>query len=266
MRFLRLIDSLAHPLIRDEAELRSYVVKVSVSCALVALGVDIVNHVIFFVGWAEALRSWSITVLLSVSLAFAVSRAIARSHLKLHRLKDGFETLSRIDPLTGLLNRRALLESVGRSVPAALALVIADIDSFKRVNDTFGHLVGDRVIREVAAILVDELGDLGRVGRLGGEEFALIAELAEEGLLRLRLEQARLRIGLARVGVPEGEAARVTISIGLAIADAAVDFDRLYASADQALYAAKAAGGDRIVTAAASVAPAARNAADARAG
>jgi len=244
MQLPRPFETLAHPVIRDTAELRTYVAKVCAVAAVVALCADVVNHLFFWASWEESLRSWAITVMISIAIAFPVSRAIARAHLALHSLKDNFEVLSRTDSLTGLLNRRALFDTADSA--RIIALVIADIDRFKNVNDTHGHLVGDRVIREIADILVGELGDLGQVGRIGGEEFALFADSTDDGLVRFRLEQARVRISLARILTREGTPVKVTISIGAAFAGAAPDLDTLYASADDALYAAKAAGGNRV--------------------
>ncbi len=247
MRLSEFVDAIAHPKIRDETELRRYVIKVCAAAIAIAFCADFVNHLVFWGGVGEAVRSWAITVVIAAAIAFPVATAIARAHLDLTRTKDEFELLSRTDPLTGLLNRRALFAAPSTGAVRFVALVIADIDRFKRVNDTYGHLIGDRVIREIADILVDELGDLGEVGRVGGEEFALITYRNEEGLLRLRLEQARLRISLADIATREEGAIHVTISIGAAHARAGQDFDAIYAEADDALYAAKAAGGNRVV-------------------
>ena len=247
MRLPGFLDALAHPVIRDESKLRAYVFKVCAVAAALAVCGDIVNQSIFWISFTEKLRSWAITLLLSVGIAYPVSRAIARAHLDLNRIKDDFETLSRTDPLTGLLNRRALFEAATAENTRIIALVIGDIDRFKRVNDTHGHLIGDRVIREIAEALKQELGDLGMVGRIGGEEFALVADKIDKDLLRLRLEQARLRISLSRIKTREAETVRVTISIGAAFAGSDHGLDELYANADRALYAAKAAGGNCVI-------------------
>lgn len=242
------LHHLTHPVIRNERELRNYVLKTCAVCVVAALAADVANQLVFFVNLTESLRSWTITMLLSGGIAYPVSRAIGKAHLDLYRTKEAFEALSRIDPLTGLLNRRALFDIARRiNRPALMVLAIADIDRFKRVNDTHGHMVGDRVIRELSHVLTEEIGDLGHLCRLGGEEFALLATGIDEGVLRLRLEKARTRIALMQVVTREGVPVHVTISIGVAFAGHHSDIGTLYGEADKALYAAKKAGRNRIV-------------------
>ena len=215
-------------------------------CASAALAVDVVNQLIFFEDWVATLRSWSVTVVLATAIAYPVSRAIGRAHLALTRSKAEVETLSRTDELTGLLNRRALMEMASTLPPETMVLVIADIDRFKRVNDTYGHMAGDAVIRMVSRVAQAELGDLGALGRVGGEEFALLASDVSPSLLVLRLENLRTRIALTPVIAEGGTAVHVTVSAGVAIRGADRNFDDLYADADRALYDAKASGRNRI--------------------
>ena len=235
----------ARPTIRDERELIAYVLRTCLICATAALAVDVVNQMLFFEGWVATLRSWSITLALATAIALPVSRAIGRAHLALFRSKSEVETLSRTDELTGLLNRRALMQLASTQPPETMVLVIADIDRFKRVNDDFGHMAGDDVIRMVSRVAQAELGDLGHLGRLGGEEFALLATDVPPSLLVLRLEKLRTRIALTPV-VAEDGAVHVTVSAGVAIRGAGRDFDALYADADRALYEAKTSGRNRI--------------------
>lgn len=234
------------PTIRSERELTAFIVRTCIISAGAALAVDVVNQLLFFDGWTATLRSWSVTVVLATAIAYPVSRAIGRSHLALFRSKAAVETLSRTDELTGLLNRRALMQMAATEPPETMVLVIADIDRFKRVNDNYGHMTGDAVIRMVSRLAAAELGDLGAIGRLGGEEFALLASDVAPALLVLRLENLRTRIGLTPVIGEGGVPIHVTISAGVAIRGAGRDFDALYADADRALYAAKASGRNRI--------------------
>ena len=89
------------------------------------------------------------------------ARAIGKAHLELYRAKAEFEILSCTDELTGLLNRRALMQMAAAQPPETMVLVIADIDRFKRVNDCHGHMAGDAVIQMVSRVAQAELGDLG---------------------------------------------------------------------------------------------------------
>lgn len=242
----RFILKIFHPTIRSDKELAGFILRTCIICASAALAVDVVNQTVFFESWITSLRSWGITVALATAIAFPVSRAIGKAHLALFRSKAEVETLSRTDELTGLLNRRALMELVDTQPPETMVLVIADIDRFKRVNDNFGHMAGDAVIRMVSRIAQAELGDLGALGRVGGEEFALLTSDVSPSLLVLRLENLRTRIALTPVIAEGGTAVHVTISAGVALRGIGRDFDALYADADRALYAAKAAGRNRI--------------------
>src|SRR3984893_2257755 len=158
---------------------------------------------------------------------------------------------ARTDAKTGLLNagawqREAALEVTRARAQTPLAVAIADIDHFKAVNDTCGHLAGDAVLAAVSAAMRDLLRDCDLCGRFGGEEFALL-------LPRTTAAQAleiteRIRQGISQLAIPrDGTAAiRVTISIGVAVpSQAGRKLDGLLAAADHALYQAKRSGRDR---------------------
>ena len=161
---------------------------------------------------------------------------------------------ARTDAKTGLLNAGAWQREAAVEVTRAaraqtpLAVAIADIDHFKAVNDTHGHLAGDAVLAAVSAAMRDLLRDCDLCGRFGGEEFALL-------LPRTTAAQAleiteRIRQGISQLAIPrDGTAAiRVTISIGVAVpSQARRTLDDLLAAADHALYQAKRSGRDRVV-------------------
>lgn len=241
---MRKLKSLWVSEIRDERELGRYVGRTTVLSAGFALCLDIANQLTFFSDWDSALRSWAVTILVAGGIALAASRAIGRAQLALWRAKAEVEQLSRTDPLTGLLNRRALFADDG--LPDAMTLVIADIDRFKQVNDTHGHLVGDDVIRAVSRLMADHLGDLGRVGRLGGEEFAFLSSEVPLHVLARRLRAFRAAVEASSVAAG-GARVTITVSGGLAVRRDGQSFDALYAAADRALYAAKTSGRNRIL-------------------
>ncbi|HEX4849019.1 MAG TPA: diguanylate cyclase [Novosphingobium sp.] len=148
------------------------------------------------------------------------------------------------DPLTGLLNRRALLENaLELGAQAPLRLLLVDIDNFKAINDRHGHDLGDEVLREVAQALAIRADLMASVARIGGEEFAILGRADElpEALALGLLADVRA------APMPHGKP--VTVSIGLA--EAAVDDElgwrELYRRADSALYAAKQGGRNRVV-------------------
>ena len=160
-----------------------------------------------------------------------------------------------IDPLTGVGNRRHLMERAGREWQRAtrfgqpLALLMLDIDRFKRINDVHGHATGDRAICLVAKTCVEAVREIDIVGRYGGEEFVLLLpgtglEGAREVAERLRARIAALAIELDEEGAPP---LVLTASIGFAALGPDDTLEDLFASADAALYRAKGAGRNRAV-------------------
>lgn len=160
---------------------------------------------------------------------------------------------ARRDALTDLFNRRAFeelftqaVEWTDRSEGSSLALVMVDIDHFKRVNDTYGHDAGDRVLQAVARVLIKDRRATDSVARLGGEELALILpSVTTKGALEV-VERLRERIEATRVNTNAGEV-RVTASFGVALyASRGGDSATLAERADRALYAAKHGGRNRV--------------------
>jgi diguanylate cyclase (GGDEF)-like protein len=227
------------PAVRNSADLRRYVIAVTLFAWLVAVTADVVQHALQ--GDLSALPVQSFfTLIVVLAVAIPISRTMGRAHLNVHLARQEAERLSRTDPLTGLANRRAFYDAAARLNGGTIALAIADIDRFKRINDRHGHAVGDAALVAVSNIMRDEL-----VARLGGEEFGLLSAEADAKKIRERLEAFRQRVSGAPIAV-RGETIAVTVSAGFAVqADAAMD--ALYSAADRALYMAKAAGRDRVV-------------------
>lgn len=242
---LNLITRIFRASITNERELYIYVASITAICVVVALAVDVANQLTFFVDWPSCFRSWTITAILVLCLAGPISRTIGKAHLELYRAKLLAEELGRTDQLTGLPNRRALMEAANAARPETLALVIVDIDRFKRVNDTHGHLAGDAVIRAVGQMMSAELGAFGQVSRVGGEEFALLSFGAPAETLAARLIGFRERVQSTPI-VIGGLAVSVTISAGVAVTGDGDTFDKLFSEADRALYAAKTSGRNRV--------------------
>lgn len=157
------------------------------------------------------------------------------------------------DALTGVSNRRRLMEVGEKEVlrrkrsNEALAALMLDIDHFKRVNDTWGHPAGDAVIRALATRCTEIVRGSDTVGRLGGEEFAIILPMTDLARAMDLAERIRVRISAEPV-VWEGQSIPFTVSIGVADAqDSTGDFATLIGRADAALYAAKQGGRNRVV-------------------
>jgi len=158
------------------------------------------------------------------------------------------------DPLTGLLNRGAFDAAFATQIrnnrqrKRPITLVILDIDHFKHVNDTWGHPVGDQVLRVVAERLSRLVREGDVVARVGGEEFAIL--LPRIGARKAAQVAERIRADIERQSFSaSGTVFRVTLSIGLDALNGNEDPERLYARVDQALYAAKEGGRNRVVAA-----------------
>jgi two-component system, cell cycle response regulator len=189
--------------------------------------------------------------------------ARANTQIRRKRLQDRLDenyrrslSLALTDELTGLYNRRYLLAHLDEVMARAnsdgigAAVLLFDIDHFKRVNDTNGHAAGDEVLRQIAARARASVRSVDLVARLGGEEFAVV--MPETGLDIAAAVADRLRLAVASEPfalAPDGERLRVTVSVGATTAMAGgEDRDQLLRRADIALYEAKAAGRNRVVT------------------
>ena len=167
--------------------------------------------------------------------------------------REMFERTVR-DTLTGLYNRAYLLNQIGvlaersASQGIGLAVLMLDIDYFKQINDQHGHLVGDGVLRQVAAILRESTRAEDLVARFGGEEFVVVLPVSVPDLATERAERIRSNLAERRLVAP-GVEIRVTASIGLAFAgpESARNAMALITTADEALYQAKADGRNRVV-------------------
>jgi diguanylate cyclase (GGDEF)-like protein len=165
--------------------------------------------------------------------------------------REALAHLASHDPLTGLLNRRAILDALNREVSragrdgGAWALGMCGIDHFKRINDTYGHQTGDDVLREFARILSQSLRPYDSAGRMGGEEFLVIAAM-KAGADSVALF-SRLCVSITESRIPTRSGVlSITASIGVASAAPGSNADQMLEAADAALYRAKDAGRNRV--------------------
>lgn len=184
-----------------------------------------------------------------------VTNELSKKNKELETAYAELERLARHDPLTGLYNRRVLSEIMEREINRtkrsgrAFFVAIADIDNFKKINDTYGHDCGDKVLKEVANIfLTRERGirETDYVGRWGGEEFLIVlTETHYTGCFTV-LERIREEVQRAIV-IHNGVEVRITLTIGFSYAQSYLHAEELIEEADKALYIGKNSGKNKIV-------------------
>ena len=184
-----------------------------------------------------------------VAKSLAAQAVIALGNARLHSI---VERQALVDGLTGLANRRHVEEALALELARAkrfgtpLAVVLADLDDFKAINDRHGHAVGDLVLREFATVAEATLRDVDLAGRWGGEEFVLLLPGTNaDGGMELA-ERLRTAIDSRTIPLPDGASLRITASFGVSSYPAAGTADELFEHADQALYRAKASGKNRV--------------------
>jgi two-component system cell cycle response regulator len=172
------------------------------------------------------------------------------------RLRSNYEhslTLALIDPLTGLYNRRFLNAHLGTVLQQMqeqgkpVSLVVADVDHFKAVNDTYGHDAGDEVLRAVAQRILGNIRSFDMAARLGGEEFVVVMPDTPPEDAMAAAERLRAKIAESPLAAVGGRAICVTASLGVAASVRGDESAALLKRADQALYAAKRDGRNRVV-------------------
>jgi diguanylate cyclase (GGDEF)-like protein len=183
----------------------------------------------------------------------ASQAAVALDNARLH---DIVQRQAITDDLTGLVNRRRFIEALDAEIERArgfgspLAIVLADLDNFKQVNDEFGHHGGDVVLRAFADLIRSHVRDVDVCGRIGGEEFAiLLPETDSAGAARVA-ERMRRSLNAVSIALSDEHSLRTASSFGVAELGPEQSGDDLLRVADAALYQAKDEGKNRVVTAA----------------
>jgi diguanylate cyclase (GGDEF)-like protein len=200
--------------------------------------------------WYEHFDFWLMSLIalfISVLVAYVV-----QNNVELTQLKSNFEKLSQVDALTGVLNRRFFMETAviqldrSERLKSGSALLMMDLDFFKKVNDTYGHLAGDKVLQVTAAIIKGVLRPYDILGRYGGEEFVVFASDTGEENAKKLAERIRLAVAKEPIIFEKAEIS-ATISIGVTALNPSSTLNRAINYADQALYEAKNSGRNKVI-------------------
>ncbi|MGB5344924.1 MAG: GGDEF domain-containing protein [Woeseia sp.] len=194
---------------------------------------------------------------MSITLIWVAACAALR-HLAIGRhLNQQLRQQALTDPLTGLFNRRHVFACIDRELrrylryAEAFSIILIDADHFKHVNDNYGHSTGDATLRLIARVCQSSVRETDIVGRFGGEEFIILLPHTKAAAAAVVAERIRCDMRTVSQDLLDG-AVLVTLSLGITeVAPDTASFDKLLATADKALYAAKAAGRDRVVVTAA---------------
>jgi len=200
---------------------------------------------------ADFVRSTTFAVMAFATVLYTITFAFLLLSMVKERGELRHKTAALIDPLTGIANRRAFLADAEHFLARApqqqesVAVMLADLDRFKAVNDRFGHAVGDRLLQIFADTITRALRATDMSGRLGVEEFAFFTPGANAAEAERVAERIRLQFAEAACKVG-GHAVGATVSLGVAAATMPAELSDLIVAADGALYHAKAAGRNRV--------------------
>lgn len=190
--------------------------------------------------------SFIIVAVICSSVLYNEQRKLFIEKNEVNRMNEKLDHLSNTDQLTGLFNRRKIdhvvKDAFSNANSGRISVILIDLDYFKKVNDTYGHQIGDEVLKEFSDIVSDNLRDMDLAGRWGGEEFIIISKsttIMEATSIAKRLKEKVSRYTFIKD-------IKMTISIGVSSNDNCINTDTLIQQADKALYQAKEKGRDRV--------------------
>jgi len=228
-------------------------VVVAITIGSIVLSAAISAAVHFALGVSMSGLAWAVTLACPALIAPTMSWWAFDLVLKIEIAHEQLRVQSTIDHLTGLFNRRYFMERLREEIDrtqrygTSFAVAFIDIDNFKRINDEHGHLSGDEILQQLTQTCAKQVRDIDTLARIGGEEFALLLpQTTAEDAERL---VERLREGVAATRATIGDhSLEITVSIGLTSSSRGVlDVNGILRVADEALYAAKRQGKNRLV-------------------
>lgn len=217
------------------------------------IGADTLTLCFYSIFFADRLAlDLILTAVITVIVAYPITWLFLGQSARVSRLAEELREVSRTDHLTRLANRREFMVSVGatlaasRSPEGAGVLLFIDADHFKRINDTYGHGVGDEVLIALGQVIRDSVRQSDVAARIGGEEFAVFLHDAEPAVAQTVAERIRTQAHHISRAM-DLEEAGVTVSIGIARHRKGQGLEDVLRAADRSLYVAKKNGRDRIV-------------------
>lgn len=184
-----------------------------------------------------------------IKLSDSKARQLQQVNLKLKVLSDEFEFQSKHDALTGLINKGQITYLLQSHLATCdFVLLLFDLDFFKKINDEYGHIVGDHVLRGVADLVKSHMTESDYAGRFGGDEFLIIFNHVGIDEASNKAEALRTLIAVSALEL-DGVTIHVTVSMGLTLCRKMEQFTDVYVRADQSLYLAKSLGRNRVTVA-----------------
>jgi diguanylate cyclase (GGDEF)-like protein len=228
-------------------------VVVAVTIGSIALSVVISALFHLAIGLPMRGSAWAVTLICPTLIAPTMSWWAFDLVLKVERAHEQLRVQSNTDHLTGIFNRRYFMDRLREAIEetkrhgTSFAVAFIDVDNFKRINDEHGHLNGDEILKQLTQICAKQIRDVDTLARIGGEEFALLLpQTTPEEAVHL-VERLRASVAATRARVGEGWL-DVTVSIGLTSSTPDLgDVNGVLRRADEALYAAKRQGKNRLV-------------------
>jgi diguanylate cyclase (GGDEF)-like protein len=199
--------------------------------------------------------AWTVTLVCPAVIAPAMSWWSFAQVLKVERAHEQLRLLSNIDHLTGIFNRRYFMDRLRDEIARAerdgtsFAVAFIDVDNFKRINDEHGHLSGDEILQQLTRTCASHVREIDTLARIGGEEFALLLPGTTPAEAERLVERLRAGVAATRAKLGDGWL-ELTVSIGLTSSASSrdgLDINGIMRRADEALYAAKRQGKNRLV-------------------
>jgi diguanylate cyclase (GGDEF)-like protein len=228
----------------------------AITLVSVALSVIVSCLLVKALGFGPLVMMRTIIIATAVPIVVAPLSLMPLVHVvgKLHEARTQLTNLASTDTLTDVATRRAFFERAssewaqGSRYQYPISVVMLDIDHFKSINDDFGHAFGDTVLQKVAMAIRDDLRQPDLLGRYGGEEFVILLPMTDVESARVVTERTLEAVRHLRIDSPDGHRVKMTASAGIASClPVTAPLHDMIALADRALYAAKAAGRDRVV-------------------